>query len=322
MFSVKSVLHSVLIMSGEQVQNMEFLARVRYSADDIGPGKFIVFVSDVTSLGELVPAFTKVSSRNYHGMTCLRSLADTRWACKKALKILRSNANCEMVYLVVNSDELQRPVEKTKTATLLQTTAYWDEMFSPLMNATMDQKSRIRYIPPWQPVSLTRESYRNMLDCIYEAWLKLGFPHNSYLDWPFHRDSFYFDRKTLLCRPQNATGPMPKNFGHCFIGRLGMKTPPDCVAHQEMFPGFEHHITPTGMVTWLLMVRMSEPDGLLRLFDIQISDGGHRVDSNHRMHIYHLSGYWAKYPDELPSFVYRYGTEGRPERLNYSSKSD
>lgn len=146
---------------------MEFLARVRYSADDIGPGKFIVFVSDVTSLGELVPAFTKVSSRNYQGMTCLKPLADTRWACRKALKILRSNVNCEMVYLVVNSDELQRPVEKTKTATLLQTTAYWDEMFSPLMYATTDAKSRIRYIPPWQPVSLTREGYQNMLDCIY-----------------------------------------------------------------------------------------------------------------------------------------------------------
>ena len=291
---------------------------IRFGEGNISPDKYIVWVADTTTLGMVEPVIQNISTRKYQGYIKTRELADTNWVCKTAIKIVRRSPQVLRAFATSNSEEYMLPLGDTPTKDRLTSKSHWEAQFLPWKDATVEEKYALRYVPPWQPCCLTARQYDIMLNLIKECLYDLDFPDCTYVDWPKKLDCHSFNRETSYQRPFLGTGVDAPLFGPCYFGQLGLESPADCFEHQRLYSLKHHHPTLDGHLEWMDAVKTSEPDQLLRQFDVRYRANGHRATLNEKLEPSHIFPFWDKYPNEVPYFAYQYGTVEGPIRKNYT----
>ena len=291
----------------------------RIGLGSIPKGMKIIIYSDGT-LAELYPLFKNIMTLEYAGYIRAEAMSSTKSLCTQALADIRDCPAIFRIYIVTNSDHLLGARRDGDDPTLER--LYWRDSFSPFREAavTPSEMQKIRYIVPWKPHTQTSGEYQAMLIHISNELESLGFPASCIINWTTHKDANDFNENRPLQPVVGTTGPPLSNFGGCWKPLPDMLPPWDCHEHQMHFPLHNFHLTELGFLEFWDIILATEPDKLLRWFDIHPTKNFRRLEFNHTARPHHFVSFWTMHPTCEPGFTFQYGTVAQPRRRNFTGE--
>ena len=291
----------------------------RFGERAVPPESLIILNTDGSG-SELKPALEHLATHRYGGYIRAEELAETRALCQTALRDVRAYGKAvQKVYVLSNSDFIVGRDHFKKNPDFLQLAVFWQWSFEAWENASPEELRKIRFIMPWQPPDQTKSGYGYMTTMIKRRLGEIRFPSENILDWTAHPNATAFNERERLVSAIGAVGKAPSFFGPCWEAKDGT-LPLDCVEHAKLPIPAWCHLTELGIQEFWEMVVASEPDRLLRWYDIRPTPGFCRWEFNLSVNVPHMAKFWAKHPSTIPAFIFRYGRYDIPLRRNYLSE--